>query len=80
MEWQTILNFFLGTLSALLGWFGRELWGAVKELRKDLFDLRQNLNDNYVRRDDYKDFKQDIMDMLHRIEDKLDKKSDKTTT
>lgn len=77
MEFQTILNFLLGSLSAILGWLGRELWGAVQELRKDLKEIRVDITANYVRKDDFREFKRELMESLHRIEDKLDHKIDK---
>ena len=60
MDWQTIINFGLGSLLAALGWFAREIWDAIKELRKDLRDLEQNLPENYVRKDDFKDAMSDV--------------------
>ena len=60
MEWQTIINFGLGSLLAAFGWFAREIWDAIKELRKDLRDLEQNLPENYVRKDDFKDAMSDV--------------------
>ena len=62
MDWQTIINFGLGSLLAALGWFAREIWDAIKEPRKDLRDLEQNLPENYVRKDDFKDAMSDVRD------------------
>ena len=74
---QTIINGILGAVSAVLGWFARELWSAVKDLKADLAKLREELPTNYVRKDDFADFKRDLMSVLERIEHKLDKKQDK---
>jgi len=62
---------------AVLGWFLRELYAAVKELKEDLAKMRENVHENYVRKDYFMDFKRDIMSVLERIESKLDKKQDK---
>jgi hypothetical protein len=62
---------------ALLGWLSRELWGMVKELKNDLVELRSQINEHYVRRDDFKEVKDMLMDILRRIESKLDGKVDK---
>jgi hypothetical protein len=43
MQWDAILQIFAGFVMALGGWFMRELWGAVKELRTDLAALRADL-------------------------------------
>lgn len=55
MDWQHISIGVLGIVCAVLGWLGRELWGAVKDLRKDLDSLRLNIAENYIKRDDLKD-------------------------
>ena len=60
MEWQTIINFGLSCVIAALGWFAREIWDAIKELRKDIKDIEQSLPENYVRRDDFKDSMTDV--------------------
>lgn len=67
----------LGLGLTVLGWFARELWSAVKELRKDLATLRENLSDHYVRKDDFKEFRHELMSVLQRIEHKLTMKQDK---
>mgnify|MGYP000119559119 CR=1 FL=1 len=77
MDFQTILNFTLGTVSAVLGWFARELWDAIKELKADLAKLREELPKEYTRKEDFQDFRKEIIEYLQRIEDKIDTKVDK---
>jgi len=77
MDSSSIINVFLGAGLMILGWFARELWSAVKNLKEDLVKLKSDLSDNYVRKDDFRDFKRDLFDVLRRIEDKLDNKQDK---
>lgn len=77
MEYQTLINVGAGASLAVMGWFARELWGAVKELRTDLSKLREELARNYVSKDDFKDAMREIRDVLERIENKLDRKMDK---
>ena len=62
---------------SVAGWFARELWAAVKELKADLSKLREDLPRTYVSRDDYRDDIRSIKDMLAKIFDKLDTKMDK---
>ena len=76
MDQQT-LNLVMGTALTVLGWFARELWSAVKELKNDLAHLREQLPKTYVSRDDYKSDIRDIKDMVQRIFDKLEEKADK---
>lgn len=77
MDYQTLLNAGLTLVSAVTGWFARELWAAVKELKTDLARLREDLPKTYVAKDDYKDDIREIKDMISKIFDKLDNKSDK---
>lgn len=77
IEIQDFVNVTLGMASAGLGWFARELWSAVKELKKDLSALRESIAVYYVRKDDFGEFRRELMTALQRIEDKLDSKQDK---
>jgi len=55
------------------GWFARELWTAVQDLKNDLSKLPLT----YVARMDYKDDMREVKEMLGKIFDKLDHKVDK---
>jgi hypothetical protein len=77
MENQQVINVFLGIGMTVVGWFARELWAAVKELKVDLAKLREDLPKDYVSRDDYKDDIRDIKGMLAKIFEKLESKADK---
>jgi len=77
MEPQTVINMVLGAASAAIGWFAREMWTAVKDLKADLSKLREELPKTYVTRDDFREDMRDIKDMLAKIFDKLDNKVDK---
>jgi hypothetical protein len=77
MEGQTLINLILGSVCSVIGWFARELWTAVKELKADLSKLREQLPTTYVVRDDYREDLREIRDMLGKIFDKLDGKQDK---
>jgi len=74
---QNIINLVLVSISAIIGWFAREMWAAVKELKTDLAKLREQLPQTYVVKDDYRDDIREIRDMLGKIFDKLDHKLDK---
>lgn len=77
MESQTIINYVLGIASTAMGWFARELWSAVKDLKSDLAKLREELPKTYVTRDDFREDMREVKDMLGKIFDKLDGKADK---
>ena len=72
MDQQTI-NLILGACMAVAGWFARELWTAVQELKNDL----SKLPTIYVVRQDYKDDMREIKEMLSKIFDRLENKADK---
>jgi cell fate (sporulation/competence/biofilm development) regulator YmcA (YheA/YmcA/DUF963 family) len=72
MEQQTI-NLILSTCMAVAGWFARELWTAVQELKTDLSKLPLV----YVARQDYKDDMREVKEMLGKIFDRLENKVDK---
>jgi hypothetical protein len=77
MNSQDLINLAFGASASVLGWFARELWSAVKELKADLAKLREELPRNYVIRDDYKDDIREIKEMLTKLFDRIDNKVDK---
>ena len=77
MNTQDLINAGLVTAASVLGWFAREMWSAVKELKGDLAKLREELPRAYITRDDYKDDIREIKAMLTKLFDRLDHKVDK---
>ena len=77
MNTQDLINAGLVTAASVSGWFARELWAAVKDLKSDLAKLREELPRAYVARDDYKDDIREIKEMLTKLFDRLDHKVDK---
>jgi hypothetical protein len=77
MDTQNILNMVSVAAIGAGGWFARELWGAVKELRSDLHNLQIDLPTSYVSKLDMDKRMDHIENMFQRIYDKLDGKADK---
>lgn len=77
MDNQSILNILFSSVGLVLGWFLRELWSAVKDLKSDLAKLREEIPKQYISKDDYKDDIRELKEMLIKLFDKLDTKSDK---
>lgn len=77
MDMQSIINLSVATGFAVVGWLAREMWGAVKELRRDLHDLEVNLPKEYAQRVDLDRRMEHIEQMFQRIYDKLEAKADK---
>lgn len=72
MDTQTIINFALGSLLALVGWLARQLWDAVERLRVDIHELEVELPSRYVRREEFSDGIKEIKDLCRQIFDKVD--------
>lgn len=77
MDTQTMINVALGVLLAVAGWFCRQIWDAVKELRDDLHRIEVDLPSHYIRRDEFSEGMREIKEMLGKIFEKLDAKADK---
>ena len=77
MDAQTIINIVAGAVLTVLGWFGRELWGAIKELQRDMREIEINLPTNYVKKEDFSKSLTEIKELCDKIFDKLDKLNDK---
>jgi hypothetical protein len=77
MEFQTILNLVLGALTGILGWFGRAMYSAVTDLKDDLYKFREQVAREYIPKNEFNQFRDELFTALRRIEDKIEKKSDK---
>jgi hypothetical protein len=84
MDWQTFINFALGGVLAALGWFAREIWDSLKELRNNTHEIEKELRELYVRRDDLKEVRVEMSARFDKIEsligslyDRLNDKADK---
>ena len=78
MDNQSILNLLFSSTGLVLGWFLRELWTAVKELKIDLAKLREELPKDYVAKSDYRQDVRELKEMLNKLFDRLDAKADKS--
>ena len=76
-DYQTFFDVIGGAILTVSGWFLRELWGAVKELQRDLNKLEVAMTKEYVLKVDLDQRMKHIEDMFQRIYDKLDNKADK---
>jgi hypothetical protein len=72
MDTQTLINFALGALLALVGWLARQLWEAVERLRSDIHELEVELPSRYVRREEFSEGIREIKDLCRQIFDKVD--------
>jgi hypothetical protein len=84
MDWQTVINIGFSSVLAALGWFAREIWDSLKELRKDTHEIEKELRELYVRRDDLKEVRIEMSARFDKLEsligslyDRLNDKADK---
>lgn len=77
MDISQIALWILGAVSACLGWFARQVWTAVQELKEDMNKLRVMIGTDYIRYDRLQDAMKPIMDSLHEIKKTLEGKADK---
>lgn len=74
---QDLINIAAGAVLAAIGWFARQLYESVSELRRNVHQIEIDLPMNYVRREDYSETMKRIEAIVERIFDKLDEKADK---
>lgn len=77
MDTQTLINLGGAIILAGMGWLARELWGAVKELRKDLHTMEVVLPSNYIRKDEFQEGVKELKDICRQIFERLESKADK---
>ena len=84
MDWQIIINIGAGSLLTIGGWFARQLWDSVKELKKEIADLRLHVSETYVKKSEMETLEAQMDKRFDRVEqmivklyDKIDQKVDK---
>ena len=77
MNLQEFFNITLPLVFVAIGWFLKELWSAVQSLKIEVHDIRTHLAENYMHKDDFSDRWDEVLKAVHRIEDKLDRITEK---
>jgi hypothetical protein len=84
MDWQNFINIGAGGALTIGGWFCRQLWDSVKELKADIADLKLHVSETYVKKSEVESLRSDmdkrfdrIEQMIARLYDKIDAKADK---
>jgi len=73
MDWQIIINIGAAGMLTIGGWFARQLWDSVKELKTDISAIRLHMSENYVKKSEVEGFRADMDKRFDRIEMLLDK-------
>jgi hypothetical protein len=77
MDFQSAINFTLGAVLSVIGWFARQLWDSVQKLKDDIRKIEIDLPTNYARKVDL-DARFDRLEAtLEKIFDRLENKADK---
>lgn len=74
---QTLINIGLSAVLTVIGWFARELWDAVGDLKEDVHQIEVELPSHYVQKEEYNKTMERIESYVAKIFDKLDNKVDK---
>lgn len=77
MEWQQLVNLGIGVVLTAIGWWCREIWDSVKNLKEDIKQIEIDLPTNYVKKSEISDRFDKIDSTLEKLFDRLDKKVDK---
>jgi hypothetical protein len=84
MDFQFIINLVGAAALGVMGWFARQLWDSVKELKNDVAAIRLHMSENYVKKSEIDTLKTEMDKRFDRIEllldrlyEKLDSKVDK---
>ena len=84
MDWQNLINIAGGAALAVVGWFARQLWDSVQELKADIADLRLHVSETYVKKSEMETLEAQMDKRFDRVEqmivklyDKIDQKVDK---
>jgi len=77
MDTQTLINLGGAIILAGMSWLARELWSAVKELRKELHTVEVALPSHYIRKDEFQQGVKELKDICRQIFERLENKADK---
>ena len=84
MDWQNLINIGVGAGLGVVGWFARQLWDSVKELKSDIGELRLHVSETYVKKSEMETLEAQMDKRFDRVEqmivklyDKIDQKVDK---
>jgi hypothetical protein len=77
MDWQNIINLALGTFIGAVGWFARQVWDSVQNLKEDIKQIEIDLPTNYARKIDIDARFDKLETILQKIFDRLESKADK---
>lgn len=69
---QAVFNWVIALCGVLGGWILKVIWEAIKDLKGDLKEVDKHINENFVRRDDFKDAVKEMKDDMREGFNKVD--------
>jgi hypothetical protein len=76
MDGQVLFNIIATLFGILIGWILRVIWSEIKLVQSNQREFEKEINEGYVRKDDYRVDIAEIKGMLGRIFDRLDRMND----
>ena len=74
---QDMINLGITCAGAVIGWFLKAIWEALRDLKHDIREIENELHINYVRRDDmqknFDDVRADLREIFEVLRTKVDK-------
>lgn len=73
MELIEIIKWALYVVTGVITWFIKLLWNNNKKMSEEIEDLRLNLAENYVKKDDLKEILREIREDFKEVMTKVDR-------
>jgi hypothetical protein len=77
MDWQVIINLGGAACLSAIGWFARQIWDSVQDLKEDVKQIEIDLPTHYVKKDELAVRFDRIEHLLDKVYEKLDQKADR---
>ena len=74
---QDMINLAITCSGAIIGWFLKTIWEALRDLKGDLRDIENEMHTQYIRRDEVQKNFDEIKSILREIFADLKNKADK---
>jgi hypothetical protein len=78
MDWQNLINIGGGTCLAVAGWFARQIWDSVKEIKSDIVNLRLHVSETYIKKSEVVTLEAQMEKRFDRLEQMIAKLYDKS--
>jgi hypothetical protein len=77
MDWQIFINIGAGAFISVIGWFAKNIWDALHDLKNSLHQIEIDLPTHYARKEEITARFDKLESILERIFVRLDNKADK---